>query len=274
MSLSFASINSGSNGNCYYVGNDSEAVLVDVGINCKEVEKRMKRLKLDMQKIKAIFISHEHSDHIIGTAVLAKKYNLPVYISAGTLTRSNFGLKRISTHQIFDGIAVSIGGLQIIPFTKEHDASDPMSFTIQYNGYSVGIITDIGIICENVKKHFSEYDAVFLESNYDTDMLINGRYPLYLKRRITGGKGHISNAQALDLFVNHRSDKLKYLILSHLSKENNNPDLVYALFSEHTINTRIVVASRYEETSVFKISNETNYSVQQTVEVNVQMKLF
>lgn len=274
MSVSFASINSGSNGNCYYVGNDTEAVLVDVGINCKEIEKRMKRLKLDIQKVKAIFISHEHSDHIIGTAVLANKYNLPVYISAGTLNGSNFGLKRISTHPLTDGIPVMVGGLKIIPFAKEHDAADPLSFTVQYNGYSVGVITDIGIVCENVKKHFTQCDAVFLEANYDTDMLINGRYPLYLKRRITGGKGHVSNAQALELFINHRSDKLKYLILSHLSKENNNPDLVYALFNEHANETHVVVASRYEETSVFEIPGNSEKLSELKISANAQMSMF
>jgi len=274
MSLYIASINSGSNGNCYYVGNNNEAILVDVGINCKEIEKRLKRIDLDVKKIKAIFISHEHSDHIIGTAVFASKHNLPVYISAGTLSRSNFGLKRISTHQLHHEKEVMVGDLKILPFSKMHDAADPLSFSIFHNHLCVGVITDIGIACENVKKHFSTYDAAFLEANYDKDMLMNGRYPLHLKRRITSGKGHISNAEAHELFLNHRSEKLKYLILSHLSKENNTPDLVESLFNSTKHETRIVVASRYEESKVYHVGNTNVQQENIKVKASAQMSLF
>lgn len=274
MSLHFASLNSGSNGNCYYIGNSNEAILVDVGINCKEIEKRMLRLKLDLTKIKAIFISHEHSDHILGCAVLAHKYNIPVYISAGSLNKSDFGLKRISTHQIFHEVEVCIGDLKIIPYSKIHDAADPLSFTIQFNNYTVGVITDIGIACDNVKKHFNLCDAVFLESNYDKDMLENGRYPAHLKRRITGGQGHISNAQAHELFLNHRSKNLRYLILSHLSKENNEPNLVLELFNSTNHTTEIIAASRYEESKVYVLGNDIKNKKTEAVQANVQMSLF
>lgn len=274
MSLYIASINSGSNGNCYYVGNDNEAILVDVGINCKEIEKRLKRIDLDVKKIKAIFISHEHSDHIIGTAVFASKHNLPVYISAGTLARSNFGLKRISTHQLYHENEVMVGDLKIVPFSKMHDAADPLSFSIYYNKVCVGVVTDIGIACENVKKHFSTYDAAFLESNYDKEMLINGRYPMHLKRRITSGKGHISNAEAHELFLNHRSGNLKYLILSHLSKENNTPDLVEALFNSTDHETQIIVASRYEESKVYFVGSAKDQQEKSPIKANAQMSLF
>src|SRR5690606_10405037 len=143
MSLFISSLNSGSNGNCYYIGNEEEAVLVDAGISCRETEKRMIKLGLSMQKVKAIFVSHEHSDHIRGIAVLAKKYQLPVYITSKTLANSRISIadyliKSFTPHQ-----AVQIGNLHIAAFPKFHDAKDPHSFVISYNGINVGVFTDI-----------------------------------------------------------------------------------------------------------------------------------
>lgn len=251
MSIQFASINSGSNGNCYYVGNNNEAVLVDVGINCREIEKRMKRLVLDVSKIKAIFITHEHTDHVRGLSVFARKYNLPVYISPGTLNKCHGDLGRVFTKPIQHEQEVSIGELVVVPFKKIHDAADPYSFTISNEGYTVGVITDIGMACENVVKHFKTCHAVFLEANYDVEMLNNGRYPYYLKQRIRGGEGHISNDEALELFQQHKSANLEFLILSHLSQENNSPDLVQNIFNAYEGDTTCIVASRYQETGVF-----------------------
>ena len=137
------------------------------------------------------------------------------------------------------------------PFPKWHDASEPHSFTVSSNGITVGVFTDIGIACEHVEHHLSQCQAAFLEANYDENMLETGRYPLYLKRRIRGEQGHLSNDQALELFITRRSPLLKLLVLSHLSAVNNHPQLVHDLFSRHANGTQIVVASRYEETEVF-----------------------
>ncbi len=144
MALFITSLNSGSNGNCYYVGNENEAVLVDAGISCGEIEKRMKRLGFSMEKIKAVFISHEHTDHICGLAVLAKKYQLPVYITHATLA---FGRLRLDNHLIASFTAhepINIGNLSITAFPKFHDAADPYSFIIDCNKIKVGVFTDIG----------------------------------------------------------------------------------------------------------------------------------
>ena len=251
MSLYIASLNSGSNGNCYYIGNRNEAVLVDAGISCRETEKRMLRLGLSMRKVKAIFVSHEHSDHINGIPVIAKKYQLPVYITPPTLLG---GKLLIDEHLVFPFSAFKttiIGALQVTAFPKMHDASNPHSFVISCNGISVGIFTDIGIACENVISHFSQCHAAFLEANYDDELLENGRYPYHLKRRIRGGNGHLSNKQAAELFVTYRAPHLSHLLLSHLSKNNNDPDLVQQLFDTICGNTKVVVASRYCETEVY-----------------------
>ncbi len=251
MSLFIASLNSGSNGNCYYIGNSEEAILVDAGISCLETEKRMKRLGLALSKVKAIFISHEHTDHIRGVEVLAKKYNLPVYITSKTMLNRGLNLETAKPFYAFQPVA--IGGLIIKAFPKLHDAIEPHSFIISCKNVTVGVFTDIGSPCQQLIHHFKQCHAVFMEANYDDELLMNGRYPYHLKSRIRGGKGHLSNAQALQVFTKHRPPFMSHLFLSHLSKDNNCPELVHQLFAGHAKGTQIIVASRNEETAVYPI---------------------
>ena len=254
MALFIASLNTGSNGNCYYVGNDRDAVLIDAGISCRETERRMLRLGLSMKKIRAIFVSHEHSDHINGIAVLSRKYDLPVYITPATLQSSGLNLAHHLPVSFAAYQPVMIGEIAVSAFPKFHDAAHAHSFILEYHGIKVGVLTDIGAACENVRKHFSQCHAAFLEANYDEEMLEKGRYPYHLKRRIRGGLGHLSNTQALEIFLNHRSPHLSHLLLSHLSRDNNRPELVQELFSQHANGTEIIVASRYQESAVYHIS--------------------
>lgn len=254
MSLFISSLNSGSNGNCYYVGNSTEAVLIDVGISCREVEKRMYRLGLDIHLVKAVFISHEHSDHISGLPVLAKKYRLPVYITEATRRGSRLQLQAAQMRSFIAATAVQVGNLFITPFSKHHDAADPYSFTITCSGVTVGVFTDIGKPCSALVQHFSQCHAAFLEANYDTKMLTEGSYPFHLKNRIRGGQGHLSNDQALALFLQHRPSFMSHLLLAHLSKNNNSPQLVQQLFGAHAGTTHITVASRYNESPVYHIT--------------------
>ncbi|MCW3081568.1 MBL fold metallo-hydrolase [Segetibacter sp.] len=258
MSLFITSLNSGSNGNCYYVGNQNEAILVDVGISCREVEKRLKRLGLNIQKIKAVFVSHEHSDHIKGICTLAKKYEVPVYITAPTLLQCHFNMPEHLVKSFVPDEPILIGELAITAFAKLHDACDPYSFVVEYNKVNVGVFTDIGAPCKNLIKHFKNCHAAFLEANFDEGMLEEGNYPYFLKKRISGGNGHLSNTQALDLFNHHRPAFMTHLILSHLSKNNNCPVLVQKLFDENAKGVEIVVASRFEETPVYNIYGPVN----------------
>jgi len=253
MSLFIASLNSGSNGNCYYVGNANEAVLVDVGISCREVEKRMKRLGLAMEKVKAIFISHEHTDHISGLEVTAKKFNLPVYITDATLQNSRLKIDPSLKCSFKEYKPIDVGALSVIAFPKSHDAADAYSFVIEQAGIRVGVFTDIGHTCEHVIANFKQCHAVFLEANYDEKMLAEGGYPYYLQKRISGDKGHLSNTQALELFTKHRAPYLNHLLLSHLSKNNNSPELVHELFAKYAGDTYVEVASRYTESALYKI---------------------
>lgn len=254
MALFISSLNTGSNGNCFYIGNADEAVLVDVGLSCKETELRMQRLGLQINKVKAIFISHEHSDHIKGLPVIAKKYQIPVYITPPTLYSGKQLLQQHLVSPFFAYQPISIGQLQVTAFPKKHDAAEPHSFTINCNGITVGVFTDIGSHCEHVINNFKQCNAAFLEANYDEQMLETGRYPYFLKNRIRGGKGHLSNQQALDLFLLHKPAFMSHLLLSHLSKDNNCPHLVKDLFTPHAGNTQIIVASRLQETAVYHIA--------------------
>jgi phosphoribosyl 1,2-cyclic phosphodiesterase len=252
MSLFIASLNSGSNGNCYYVGNGREAILVDAGISCRETERRMKKLGLSMTRVKAVFISHEHTDHIRGLPGLAKKFNLPVYITPGTLRGCPFSLTGAYAFRTYE--PVRIGELTVTGFPKLHDACEPHSFIVEGNGVKVGVFTDIGAPCDHLARHFRQCHAAFFESNYDEEMLDKGRYPYYLKKRIRGGLGHLSNREALEFFQAQRPAFMTHLILSHLSAENNHPSIVQNLFAQHAGATKIFIASRHEETPLFTVT--------------------
>ncbi len=255
MSLFVASLNSGSNGNCYYVGNQEEAVLIDGGISCREVEKRMKRLGLSIKNVKAVFVSHEHGDHIHGISTLAKKHRIPIHITPGTLQNGNLTISEDRVFTIRAHEPTCCGNLKVIAFPKFHDAFDPHSFIVSSDTVNVGIFTDIGIACENVIRYFKQCHAAFLEANYDEAMLENGGYPRALKNRISSDKGHLSNKQAMQLFITHRPSFMTHLFLSHLSKHNNTPKIVKEMFFPVAGNTQIIIASRDRESKLYHIRN-------------------
>jgi phosphoribosyl 1,2-cyclic phosphodiesterase len=277
MSLFITSLNSGSNGNCYYVGNEHDAILVDAGISCRETEKRMKRLELSLEKVRAIFVTHEHSDHIMGVRMLAKKYKFPIFITPRTRVngRLNLAPNLVNTFTAYH--PVSIGSLSITAFPTFHDAADPHNFIIRSGDVKVGVFTDIGVACPHVISQFSQCHAAFLEANYDEQMLEHGRYSPQLKRRIKGGKGHLSNLQALTLFKNYRAPFMSHLFLSHLSHDNNSPQIVEDIFAPIADQTRIIIATRYQETSVYHIQGgeEKQKPVAlPEIKLNFQLRLF
>ena len=278
MSLSFASLNSGSNGNCYYIGNSEEAIFVDAGLSCRETDLRMKRLGLDIKRVKAIFVSHEHSDHIQGVHQLVTKYQIPVYVTQSTLKEAGFWKIRKHVIHFTENEPVTIGNLRVVSFVKKHDACDPHSFVVSQGNTNIGVFTDIGEPCDQLIHYFRQCHAAFLESNYDEDMLENGRYPVYLKKRIRGGSGHLSNRQALELFMKYRPSFMSHLLLSHLSKENNKPELVKSLFTSITGSTQVIIASRYQESALYHIPLQENplrlHQVRKTNPVKQQLTLF
>ena len=258
MSVSIASLNSGSNGNCYYIGDQNDGVFIDAGISCKETEARMLRLGISIRSIKAIFVSHEHTDHIKGIAVISRKYQIPVYMNQTMIYNGCVDVQKDLIRRYDANQPIRIGALEITSFPKHHDACDPHSFIVRSGTVTIGVMTDIGRACEQVIKYFNMCDAVFLEANYDDEMLSKGRYPYYLKNRIRSGRGHLSNKEALDLFLNHRAPSLSHILLSHLSKDNNCPDLVKNLFNEHAGKTQVIIASRFNESQIFRIGKASD----------------
>jgi phosphoribosyl 1,2-cyclic phosphodiesterase len=251
--IEICALASGSNGNSYYIGNENEAILIDAGIYYKQLLVRLNEAGLNKDKIKAIFVSHEHSDHIQGLRVTTEKLK-----AAGVLTRQTY--LKISDRWKPDrysfyvpGEAYIIGKITIHPFLKKHDATEPCSFRIETEGKSIGVLTDIGEPDEIVKAEFGKCHAVFLETNYDREMLWNGTYPYILKRRVDSEFGHLSNAQALELTQNHASPDLKTIFLSHLSESNNTPELALEKFACLNGKYNVKLTSRYGISEVIRI---------------------
>jgi len=228
--------------------------LIDAGVSSRETEKRLSRMGLSFDKIRAVFISHEHTDHTGRVDVIARRHQIPVYFSPIAYEKSRISLEERLLASMYDGEEIQIGSLCIKAFSKLHDAADPLSFTVSSGEVSVGVFTDIGSVNDQLIQHFNKCNAAFLEANYDEEMLDKGRYPMFLKNRIKGEHGHLSNTQALDLFVNHRSPILSLILLSHLSQDNNSPELAQSLFQEHSNGTEIAIASRHRESRVYCIN--------------------
>jgi phosphoribosyl 1,2-cyclic phosphodiesterase len=256
MNLQVASLNSGSNGNCYFIGYAKAGVLIDVGISASEIEKRLALLSIEVKTIKAVFITHEHGDHIHGLPAFARNHNLPVYLSKGTFEQSEINLNRLNVHFIKPYQSIEIDDMKIVAFPKQHDASEAFSFYVEKNNLRVGVITDIGLACSHVQDVFANVHACVLESNYDEDMLENGRYPLALKRRIRGGLGHLSNKQAKRLFLDKKHKELRLLLLAHLSKNNNKPELALAEFEDIKGSVKVEVLSRYKVSSLYNVTGK------------------
>ena len=224
---------SGSRGNCAVFSNSRASILVDAGLSCRETFKRMKESGEDPRKLKAIVISHEHGDHVAGLPVLARKLQVPVYITEATyqswrkFTRDAEGrpvtLERREHFQA--GRSFSIDGISIHPFTISHDAADPCGFTLQSQGIKIGIVTDLGYVTANVKQNLRGCDGLMIESNHDLEMLRNGPYPWMVKQRVMSRVGHLSNTALADFFEKDYDGQAAFLILAHLSEHNNHPEL-------------------------------------------------
>jgi phosphoribosyl 1,2-cyclic phosphodiesterase len=244
---------SGSNGNCYYIGNNEEAILIDAGLSFKQILRRIEANALDPKKIKAVFITHEHGDHIRGARVTGKKLDIPVYMTRGTFHSSFRTWRPISYIAVEDNVPVSVGMFTIYPVLKNHDAAEPTSFRIEYNGYSVGVFTDIGSPCDNVKNHLMQCHALFLETNYDQQLLKEGPYPYHLKVRIDSALGHLSNLQAFELLKENAHPQLQCVFLSHLSAENNRPELALNEFKSLENRFRIKLTDRFAAGEIYRL---------------------
>lgn len=251
--VEICSLASGSNGNCYYIGDDNEAVIVDAGIGWRRFSERMKTAGLDVCRVRAIFVTHEHRDHAGSARVISRKLSIPVYMTASTYYRIHVHHRPTDFRAIEPDSVVEVGGIRVHTFPKSHDAANPVSFRIEIDRHCIGVMTDIGIADAVVCDNFSKCDVAFLESNYDPQMLADGPYADYLKERINSEIGHLSNIQSTALVRNHANPALTHLILSHISADNNSSEKILEAFAEFSDKYNISLASRYECGAVVRI---------------------
>jgi len=229
--VQFASLGSGSRGNCTVVETDGTTILIDCGFSMRETEKRLQRIGRDIKEISAILVTHEHGDHVKGVASLSKKYHIPVWSSRGTAKVAKLaGLTHwncIDIHQKFE-----VNSFQIQPVPVPHDAKEPCQFIFTDGDWRLGILTDTGSITPYIEQQYSACDAFILEANHDENMLANGPYPPSLKHRVAGNYGHLNNSQAKDLLSSIDVSKLQYLVASHISDKNNTVALARDKMSE------------------------------------------
>lgn len=230
--MRLCSIASGSSGNCIYTGTDDTHLLVDAGVSAKKIEAGLKELELEGSDIQGLLITHEHSDHIKGVGVLARRYGFPIYATQGTIDQMK-GMSSLGSideglyHVIRPDETFSIGDVEVEPFHISHDAADPVAYRLESNGKSAAVATDMGIYNDYIVEHLKGLDVVLLEANHDIQMLQVGPYPYPLKQRILGDCGHLSNESAGQLLCKILHDNMKKIYLGHLSKENNYAQLAY-----------------------------------------------
>lgn len=230
--MRLCSIASGSSGNCIYVGSEATHLLVDVGISGKRTECGLNSLGVTGRDLDGILITHEHADHVSGLGVLARKYEVPIYATPGTIDaiRSCSSLGKIDSslfREVQADRKLVIKDLTVNPMRISHDAAEPVAYRIAFGNKKVGICTDLGVYNDYTVECLKGMDALLIEANHDVNMLQVGPYPYYLKQRILGERGHLSNENSGRLLSRILHDKLQAIILGHLSKENNLPELAY-----------------------------------------------
>lgn len=228
MKLKFCSLYSGSSGNCQYIKTENATILVDAGLSGKRIQQEIVNIGEDPKKIDAIFITHEHVDHIQGVGVMSRRLNIPIYANEKTWEAMSPCIGEIKAHNIkILGPDVQIGDLTIRPFDISHDSAHPVGYNIFYNNKKISLVTDTGCVNETIIKSLMDSDLLLVESNHDEDMVLIGPYPWPLKRRVLGQYGHMSNDTAGHLLTEVIKKGTEIVLLGHLSKENNFPELAY-----------------------------------------------
>lgn len=262
--LKYCSIGSGSSGNCHYVGYKDTGILIDAGLSGKRITTGLDDINVDIEKVKGIFITHEHSDHIKGAGIISRKYDLPIFANIKTWCsmKDKLGEIKDENMKVFENDrSYSLGDIIIRPFSIPHDASDAVGYNFYAENEKMSIATDIGCITDNIKRHLYKSKLVVLESNYDDNMLMMGSYPYALKKRVQSEVGHLSNEDAARFCVELIKEGTERILLAHLSKENNFPELAYetskGILTQNNIivgqDVKLDVLSREEVSDIYKV---------------------
>ncbi len=253
---------SGSSGNATYIEAGGTRILIDAGLSCKRITELLDRIGVDVRSLSGIFITHEHDDHIRGVNILSKKFDLPVYANADTWSMMRDKLDGVAPKNVcvFESDCdFYLAGMRVLPFSVPHDAIHCVGFTVTAEGHKVGVCTDLGHVDARILSILSGCELLLFEANHDVDMLMAGSYPYLLKKRILSGNGHMNNDDCGKALVKLYATGVKNVILGHLSKENNYPELamvaVRAALEEAGIgDMQIAVAAREEPTGVFELA--------------------
>lgn len=265
--MRLCSIASGSSGNCIYVGSDNTHLCVDAGISGRKIEEGLNTIGIKPEELNGILITHEHSDHVAGLGVLARRYGIPMYGTYGTIEAIK-GMKYLG--RIPDGLfkvieadrAFLVNDLKVNPVRISHDAADPVAYRIGNGDKAVGVLSDLGKFTDYTVDSFFGVDALLLEANHDVNMLQVGKYPYQLKCRILGDKGHLSNETSGRLLSRLLHDNLKSVFLGHLSKENNLAELAY-----ETVRLEVLMSDNEYKPEDFRIRVAARDTVSEAVAV-------
>ncbi|MCM1253596.1 MAG: MBL fold metallo-hydrolase [Clostridium sp.] len=265
--MRLCSIASGSSGNCIYVGSDATHLLIDAGISGKRIEEGTAALGLHLSQIDAIFITHEHADHISGLGVLARKYGIPIYATPGTIQAIQ---QTASLGTIDDGLfhiihadeKCMVKDMALYPIQTSHDAVEPVAYRISHDKKKIGIITDLGCYTDYTVECLKDLNVLYVEANHDIHMLQAGPYPYYLKQRILSDRGHLSNEASGKLLSRLLNDDMQAIMLGHLSKDNNLPELAY-----ETVKVEIMMSDTKYQADDFPIYIAKRSEVSQMIEI-------
>jgi phosphoribosyl 1,2-cyclic phosphodiesterase len=265
MKLNFCSLSSGSSGNCYYIGNEFHGILIDAGISASSIRKFLKDMNISMQTIMGVLITHNHIDHIRGLEVLTRKNHLPAFTTLNiweSILTPHMKISRDCIRHIPLQQKFHLAGFDIEAFPVFHDAPETVGFHICAGGKKITIATDLGHICQTTAPYLKEANLLVIESNYDEEMLVNGRYPYYLKKRIQSDHGHLGNLQTSGFLADIINENLSHICLAHLSKNNNTPEIalhtLHKTFAAKGIylngNLKILVLNRNIPTEMIRLA--------------------
>jgi phosphoribosyl 1,2-cyclic phosphodiesterase len=244
--LRFQSFGSGSSGNCYFIGNSTNGLLIDAGIGVRSIRKCLRNLGLDFENIWGVFVTHDHADHIKAVGSIGEKHRVPIYstrqVHAGIQQSYCVTEKLYSSRKYIEkNETIQVGEFKITAFPVSHDATDNVGYTVEYKGKKFSFATDLGYISDEVATHLDLADYMVLEANYDVQMLEQGSYPVHLKNRISADTGHLSNDQTGHYLAENYNPRLQHIFLCHLSRENNLPNVAYTTIQNYLENKQIIV---------------------------------
>jgi phosphoribosyl 1,2-cyclic phosphodiesterase len=260
MKLNFCSLSSGSSGNCYYLGNEFHGILIDAGISAKSIRKFLNDMGISMQTIMGVLITHNHIDHIKGLEVLTRKISLPAFTTQKiweSILSPKSRISRDCIHEIPLKQKFNLAGFDIEAFPVCHDAPETVGFHICAGEKKITIITDLGHICQTAAPYIKAANLLVIESNYDEQMLLNGKYPHYLKERIKSDQGHLGNHQTSAFLADIISDNLSNICLAHLSKNNNSPEIVLKTLQQ-TLSERGIILNGQQRISILNRNRPTD----------------